>query len=117
MYTVASYYAPINDTPHYPTPVLSRGIDRSFPPRIPDIDTVKLQGFGGRSRSMQFKGHPLVWYANVAKTRGSIQLAKMAEEKRVLVKLGDSNWPVSFLSDGENDQDVLKKEVRKVYRN
>ena len=39
----------------------------------------------------------------------------MAEEKRVLVKLGDSNWPVSFLSDGENDQDVLKKEVRKVY--
>ena len=41
---------------------------------------------------------------------------KMAEEKRVLVKLGDSNRPVSFLSDGENDQDVLKEEIRKIYR-
>ena len=40
----------------------------------------------------------------------------MAEEKRVLVKLGDSNRPVSFLSDGENDQDVLNEEIRKVYR-
>lgn len=34
----------------------------------------------------------------------------------MLVKLGDSNRPVSFVSDGENDQDVLKEEIRKVYR-
>ena len=41
---------------------------------------------------------------------------KMADERRVLVKLGDSNRPVSFLSDGQNDQDVLKEEIRKIYR-
>ena len=40
---------------------------------------------------------------------------QMAEEKRVLVKLGDSNRPVSFVSDGENDQDIVIKEIRKVY--
>ena len=42
--------------------------------------------------------------------------SKMVEEKRVLVKLGDSNRPIiSFMSDGENDQDTLRKEIRKVY--
>ena len=41
----------------------------------------------------------------------------MVEEKQILVKYGDSNWLVSFLSDGENDQDVLKEEIRKVYHN
>ena len=31
----------------------------------------------------------------------------------MLVKLGDSNRPVPFLSDGENDQDALKKKSGK----
>ena len=26
------YYAPVNNNPHYPTPVLYRGIDKSPPP-------------------------------------------------------------------------------------
>ena len=38
---------------------------------------------------------------------------KMAEKKCMLVKLGDSNRPVSFVSDGEN-QDIVRK-IRKVY--
>ena len=33
------------------------------------------------------------------------------------MKLGDSNRPISFMSDGENDQDTLRKEIRKVYHN
>ena len=41
--------------------------------------------------------------------------SKMAEEKRVLIKLGKNNRPVSFVSDGENDQDIVRKEIRKVY--
>ena len=39
----------------------------------------------------------------------------MAVEKLVLVKLGISTRQVSFFSYGENDQDVLKEEIRKVY--
>ena len=40
--------------------------------------------------------------------------SKMAQ-KRMLVKLGDSNRPVSFVSDGENDQDIVREEIRRVY--
>ena len=50
-------------------------------------------------------------------TRGSIDSrSKMAEEKRVLVKLGDSNRPISVMFHGDiNDQDILRKEIGKVY--
>ena len=41
-YAYSSYNAPVNNTPHYPTPVLYRGIDRefdrNFPPRVGEID-------------------------------------------------------------------------------
>ena len=36
-------------------------------------------------------------------------------EIKVLVKFGDSNRAVVFLSDGQNDQNTLKKEIRRVY--
>ena len=40
----------------------------------------------------------------------------MAEEKRVLVKLGESNRAVAFLSNGENDQEVLNEAIKSVHR-
>ena len=39
----------------------------------------------------------------------------MAEEKRVLVKIGKRNWTVVFLFDGKNDQEVLKEGIKIVY--
>ena len=78
------------------------GTWQEFPPE----DTgSRLWWFGGWSRSVQFKGHPLF---NVY-TRGSIQLIrKMVEEKRVLVKLGDSNRPLSRL---------MEKTIKMSWRN
>ena len=48
-------------------------------------------------------------------TRGTKEVNAMEEEKRVLVKLGESNQAVTFLSDGDNDQEVLKEAIRSVY--
>ena len=36
--------------------------------------------------------------------------------KKVLVKFGDCNRPNTFLSDGGSDQQILEKEIRKVYQ-
>ena len=33
----------------------------------------------------------------------------------MLVKLGDSSRPAPFVFDGENNQDIIRKEIRKVY--
>ena len=36
--------------------------------------------------------------------------------KRVHVKFGDCNRPITFLSDGGSDQQILEKEIRKAYQ-
>ena len=47
-------------------------------------------------------------------TCGTKEARAMAEEKRVLVKLGESNPAVAFLSDGENDHEVLNEGIKSV---
>ena len=48
-------------------------------------------------------------------TRGTKQAHAMAQEKRVLVKLGERNRAMAFLPNGENDQEVLKEAIKSVY--
>ena len=49
-------------------------------------------------------------------TCGTKEAHAMGRRKRVLVKLGESNRAMAFLSDGENDQEVLKEAIKSVYR-